>query len=90
MTAEFTVTSLWKEYIAWVHFKYNGEAPVTERFYRDIFTNHYNIVPRAQKTDTCDVCDALKMDIKLLESQPGDTGSTSGSMVFYFRTVRVV
>ena len=77
MAPGFTIATLYKDYEAMINYKYPGEDPVKDSFYRKIFTTQYNIVSRPHKTDTCDVCDATQNEIHLLESQPDNTASSS-------------
>ena len=42
---------------------------VTEHFYHDIFVNEFNIHFGFPRSDTCDTCDALKLQIQATEDE---------------------
>lgn len=49
--------------------KENGTDPVKESFYRHIFVTQYNLSFKTPRTDTCNKCDSLEMQIKFGTSE---------------------
>ena len=65
LSSEMITKNLFDEYVHWLEDKYPGEPPVLPSYYDKIFTTHYNIVKRKPKTDTCDVCTSLELEIEI-------------------------
>ena len=65
LSSEMITRNLFDEYVHWLENKYPGEPPVLPSYYDRIFTTHYNIVKRKPKTDTCDVCTSLELEIEI-------------------------
>ena len=64
MEPDMNTRKLFLDYVDWLVQTHPGERAVKESKYRQIFTEHYNIVPHPPRTDVCDFCSWSKTQIK--------------------------
>ena len=60
---------LYIRYVDWLVDHHDGQRAVKESKYRDIFNNHYNIVPHPPRSDTCEFCTWSDVQMKSKSSQ---------------------
>ena len=63
--AQMQIPELFQHYVEWLSANLPDETAVLFHFYRAVFTQRYNIVPRPPKTDVCDFCSATQMEIQV-------------------------
>lgn len=70
-----SIPRLYAKYLEFYVEKYEGDElkPVTEHFYRDVFTKKYNIGIAPPSKDTCTTCDLTNAEIQRAQAEGKDT-----------------
>ena len=66
-----SIVNLYTEYSIWMQLNYSNIIPVTQSFFRSVFTTDFNIQFAPPKTDECNTCGFL--DIKISEAEDEET-----------------
>ena len=70
-----SIPRLYAKYFEFYKEKYNNDElkPVSEHYYRDVFTQQYNIGTAPPSKDTCTTCDLTNAEIQRAEAEGKDT-----------------
>lgn len=71
-----SIPQLYSAYKTWMASTYPGEMMVTERFYRSIFSEKYNIGFEPPKKDVCSTCGKLETQLSHKKEMGEDTSAT--------------